>query len=807
MVRPTGNNRAIADRQLSGHDKAKKRKKLEEDKRKSVTRETFQLDRLPPPTPTFKVDANKTPADQMVPKSNMHLSNEQLADLEKSSQPLENLASVEVVQDESVTILEPSEVNVEDQADNIIDKSDPSSWPYPLTDSFRRQLIERGPVQKRLKCYPRDESGRSFHNEHYERTMDTGEIRIRDWILYSESSTSLFCFPCCLFSPTPRSSSWTNFGESKIGFTNYVHQSKAIKDHENSRHHASAVVLKSMLQAALFLAKNNLAFRGTTEKIGAPDCGNFLSLIELLSHYHPPLARHIDRLEKGKTSYMSPKIQNEFLSLSANSVRKSIISKIQQRKYFAILFDATPDISHDEQISEVIRTVNISKNGCSIEENFLGFLHFDKKKGSQISDLILKKLHADGLDIMNCRGQGYDNGANMSGIYNGVQAHIKRVNEYAEFIPCVAHTLNLVGQNATSKVLPGKLILGQIQNLYSFFSSSPYRWNMLKPHVNQVLKCQSQTRWSSKASAVSTLYEEFEGVLESLLEVINSDDTNSATLVEATANFNHINNFRFLLGLTVWNVLLSRINITTTAIQKKDIDIETSAKLLGGLLSSLIKFKETGFQECLKKAKEKAEAIGIDEDTGFQYRLTRNQLPKRFRRQTSEVQEAVSKSNVEKFQEEFFDKVMETLIIEIRSRFSYIEQASKDFCFLWGKALATFTTSELQKASIDLSTKYSLDLDRALDILNILTINDLQDVYPNCHTAIRIFLTLPVTIAGNERSFSKLKIIKNYLRSTMGQERLCDLAILSIEHAESSSLSLDSLINDFAEAKCRKVPI
>ena len=51
---------------------------------------------------------------------------------------------------------------------------------------------------------------------------------------------------------------------------------------------------------------------------------------------------------------------------------------------------------------------------------------------------------------------------------------------------------------------------------------------------------------------------------------------------------------------------------------------------------------------------------------------------------------------------------------------------------------------------------------------------------PNIAIALRILLTLPITVASGERSFSKLKIIKNYLRSTMTQERLSGLATLAI---------------------------
>ncbi|ESO02950.1 hypothetical protein HELRODRAFT_81101, partial [Helobdella robusta] len=75
---------------------------------------------------------------------------------------------------------------------------------------------------------------------------------------------------------------------------------------------------------------------------------------------------------------------------------------------------------------------------------------------------------------------------------------------------------------------------------------------------------------------------------------------------------------------------------------------------------------------------------------------------------------------------------------------------------------------------------------------------------PYLSVSLQLFLTICVSVASCERSFSKLKIIKNYLRSTMGQSRLSDLAILSIERDLAKEVDFDEVIDKFASLKARK---
>lgn len=188
----------------------------------------------------------------------------------------------------------------------------------------------------------------------------------------------------------------------------------------------------------------------------------------------------------------------------------------------------------------------------------------------------------------------------------------------------------------------------------------------------------------------------------------------------------------------------------------------------------------------------------------------------------------LNKTPEEKFKIEYFYQIVDTAIQSMELRFQQFEEYSNMFGFLYSpEKLRSISENDLMKCCFDLDIslrdgeKHDIDGAELFSELKILRqmipkeintsievlqfIKDLQNPFPNATVSYRILLTIPITVASAERSFSKLKLIKSYLRTSMTRERLTSLAILSIEEDIASNLDYNEIINEFARNKARKV--
>ncbi|XP_050063090.1 zinc finger MYM-type protein 1-like [Aphis gossypii] len=708
---------------------------------------------------------------------------------------------------ESVALSHSKIISVTQQ--HSIDYNNPPSWVH-MTDGLRITLVLHGPDQGKNIDFRsiQTKDGRRFLPHWFKKQLPNSETIDRNWLIYSKNKNALFCFPCCLFEY--RQSQIPLIANRQEGFSDWKNINR-IEDHETSPDHRKYFVqwktlesrlknsqsidkslqnaiflekerwrhiLRAILNAIIFCAKNNLALRGSTSEIGVQGSGVFLDIVELLSKYDKTLDELISNHTKRSVNYLSPTIQNEFVNLLGKKVRNEILSRIRKSKYYSLLFDCTPDVSHNEQMSEIIRYVYIANGKVKIEESFIDFIITEEKTGEGLASDIMKKLQDDQLDIQDARGQGYDNGANMAGNYRGVQARIQEKNNLALYIPCASH-----------------------------FS----------------LKGHSDTRWSSKSNAIkplNTQIKEVYGVLQNMIaNSINADTTSSA--LSLLKNINST----FLFYLDVWNQILSQVDRATKALQMKTLTLDKAASLIQALKNSLQEFRDTEYEENFTRTSTLVTTLEI---TNTSMRLKKKKRLELYEGQDdgiyiSEIQQLRINMN----------NAVDVFINQLNWRYRKLMEVSDDFGFLSGESLYNMSTIELKKAAMDLAMKYEKDINGAefideisdfqhvvksiipdyiksatvIELLQLIQDYNLKESYPNIEIVFRIFLTMPVTAATCERSFSKLKLIKNFLRSTMGQERLSNLSILSIENEVTREINFEDVIDEFAAIKSRKVKL
>ena len=90
-------------------------------------------------------------------------------------------------------------------------------------------------------------------------------------------------------------------------------------------------------------------------------------------------------------------------------------------------------------------------------------------------------------------------------------------------------------------------------------------------------------------------------------------------------------------------------------------------------------------------------------------------------------------------------------------------------------------------------------------IANVLSAIQATGTYSRVQRLYRYLLTIPFSITSTERSFSKLKIIKNYLRTTTTDERLFYLILCAIEKDHLDKINLTDLAKDWAKMDDRRI--
>ena len=116
----------------------------------------------------------------------------------------------------------------------------------------------------------------------------------------------------------------------------------------------------------------------------------------------------------------------------------------------------------------IVRYVKVDSSEEQIKESFLNFFPLHRKSADKITKSILDELQQNGLDIMLCRGQAYDNASTMAGIRSGVQCRINKLilKQYLFHVLIIRLTSQAFTQWHRLNILQHFLLLWKGSNLF-----------------------------------------------------------------------------------------------------------------------------------------------------------------------------------------------------------------------------------------------------------------------------------------------------------------------------------------------------
>jgi hypothetical protein len=147
----------------------------------------------------------------------------------------------------------------------------------------------------------------------------------------------------------------------------------------------------------------------------------------------------------------------------------------------------------------------------------------------------------------------------------------------AFFTTCGCHSWNLALGDAAASCTKARLFFSVLQKMYTLFSGSSSRWNVLKERVNITVRPLAETRWGCRVKSVKAVRYQLKDIaecLEKLLE-ISSDPTFCS---ECSSIQEQILSYEFVLALVLWYDILVKINLISKLWQKSNMQLATVLK-------------------------------------------------------------------------------------------------------------------------------------------------------------------------------------------------------------------------------------
>ena len=519
------------------------------------------------------------------------------------------------------------------------------------------------------------------------------------------------------------------------------------------------------------------------------------------------LKRHLDTTGK-RATYISPASQNQLVQAIDTVLRRDIVAEAASAEFFSLLADETTDISGKEQLSVCLRYV---LPDSILRERLLTFEQAPDLTGAGLAAQLLRILRDNEIDISRMVGQGYDGAAAMSGCDNGVQKHISGECPAASYGHCASHALNLCLVKAGT-VREIQAAVTTMADITTFFSASNQCLSLLQASITE--KCPSSsrtrlkrhcaTRWVENQEAVQVFKELFSAVTHALDALTEHRD--GSVVGKATAYLDAITAPSFLISLEIMCTVLAVTKPLSLRLQAPSRDLLKAVQSVDECIDVLESYRDEAYDDLYSR---------VEETLGHPI-----PMPRLAGRQRHRSNHQVSTSR-DYYRVAVFLPYIDACLVQLRERFKSHRARGQFLCSLLPSACVSRSFSDVEEA-VEMYASF-LDcsaeevkaqfhcwqshwqrqdaMNRPSRVLDALREARIVGTFPAIATLLHIFATLPVTTATSERSFSALKYLKNYLRSTMTQPRLNGLALIYVHR--DMPLNYDAVIDEFGRGNRR----
>lgn len=534
--------------------------------------------------------------------------------------------------------------------------------------------------------------------------------------------------------------------------------------------------MSSIVRTIVFCGTHDLALRGKESSEG-----NFKDLLKFrVQAGDLVLKNHLERGSKN-AQYTSVQTEHEIIGICEKIIANDIVSKANNSGSFSILADETSDIGGVEQLSLGIRFAVFEDGKLTIYEEFLGFVELKQFDAQSITDSILLKCESLNLNMAYCVGQGYDGCSAMSGNENGVKSIIQRKYPDAHYVHCSSHRLNLVVNdlNALSEV---RNSIGTIKEIINFFRGSNIRRQLL-PSIPTLC----ETRWTEKHKTIRLFKQNFEIIIGQLLEI--SEGTTKGKQ-QAHSLYCAATRPAFLLCLFIMSKYSQILEPITALLQKKEINLLECQNHIKQLIS-IFNEERNAFDPIFIECQSFSDKIGVE----IKIPRIASRQTKRANYQTTDIKEYYKLS--------LFLPYIDSLISALNIRFSEDNTIIFKYFRLYPTTFKTLTREQINQLLLDIDESGDLLNEglvwhKIVQDTNLLTLDDMLNAakfVPAIQAVLLKSLALPVTTATVERSFSTLRRVKTWLRSTMCESRVSGLCMLSV-HREKIKNNEDEFIGE-----------